>query len=170
MDLKSKFRHVMDFPEEGVDFIDITTILQDPDIFSYVMDCILEIASSFEFDLVVAPESRGFILGTPIAYALHKGFIPIRKKGKLPFKTVSVEYSLEYGTNIMEMHVDAVKPGQKVLVIDDLLATGGTTKANIELVEQLGGEVVAVLCLVELDFLNGREFLGDYEIRSIVHF
>ena len=152
MDLKSKFRHVLDFPEEGVDFIDITTILQDPDIFSYVMDRILEIASSFEFDLVVAPESRGFILGTPIAYALHKGFIPIRKKGKLPFKTVSVEYSLEYGTNIMEMHVDAVKPGQRVFVIDDLLATGGTTKANIQLVEQLGGVVAGVLCLVELDF------------------
>lgn len=170
MDLKSKFRHVLDFPKEGIDFIDITTVLQDADLFENVMDEILSAASKFEFDLVVAPESRGFIFGTPIAYALHKGFIPIRKEGKLPYKTISVEYALEYGTNTMEMHEDAIKPGQRVLVIDDLLATGGTTKANINLVEQLGGVVAGVLCLVELDFLKGREFLGDYEIVSIVHF
>lgn len=170
MDLKSKFRHVMDFPEEGVDFIDITTVLGDKDAFKQVMDEIIDIAKKYEFDVVVAPESRGFILGTPIAYVLGKSFAPIRKKGKLPFKTIDIEYKLEYGSNILEIHADAVKPGQKVLVVDDLLATGGTTSANVKLVEKLGGIVVGVICMVELSYLNGREKLKNYNLESLVKF
>ena len=170
MDLKSKFRHVMDFPEEGIDFIDITTVLGDKDVFKAAMDEIIDMASKYNFDIVVAPESRGFILGTPIAYALGKAFAPIRKKGKLPYKTIDIEYKLEYGSNILEIHADAVKPGQKVLVVDDLLATGGTTSANVKLVEKLGGEVVGIVCMVELTYLNGREKLKKYKVESLVQF
>ncbi len=170
MDLKSKFRHVMDFPEEGIDFIDITTVLGDKDAFKEAMDKIIAIAEKYDFDIVVAPESRGFILGTPIAYHLGKGFAPIRKKGKLPYKTIDIEYKLEYGSNILEIHADAVKPGQKVLVVDDLLATGGTTSANVALVEKLGGEVVGIVCMVELSYLNGRDKLKDYKVESLVQF
>jgi len=170
MDLKSKFRHVMDFPEEGVDFIDITTVLGDKDAFKQVMDEIIDIAKKYEFDVVVAPESRGFILGTPIAYVLGKSFAPIRKKGKLPYKTIDIEYKLEYGSNILEIHADAVKPGQKVLVVDDLLATGGTTSANVQLVEKLGGIVAGVVCMVELTYLNGRDKLKNYKVESLIKF
>ncbi len=170
MNLKSKFRHVLDFPEEGIDFIDITTILIDKDVFKYAMDKIIDMASKYDFDIVVAPESRGFILGTPIAYKLGKGFAPIRKKGKLPYKTIDIEYKLEYGSNILEIHADAVKPGQKVLVVDDLLATGGTTSANVKLVEKLGGIVVGIVCMVELTYLNGRDKLKDYKVESLVQF
>ncbi len=170
MDLKSKFRHVMDFPEEGIDFIDITTVLGDKDAFKDAMDKIINIAKKYDFDIVVAPESRGFILGTPIAYVLGKAFAPIRKKGKLPYKTIDIEYKLEYGSNILEIHADAVKPGQKVLVVDDLLATGGTTSANVALVEKLGAEVVGIVCMVELSYLNGREKLKDYSVESLVQF
>ena len=170
MDLKSKFRHVMDFPEEGIDFIDITTVLGDKDSFKQAMDEIIAIARKYEFDVVVAPESRGFILGTPIAYVLGKAFAPIRKKGKLPYKTIDIEYKLEYGSNILEIHADAVKPGQKVLVVDDLLATGGTTSANVKLVEKLGAEVVGIVCMVELSYLNGREKLNNYSVESLVQF
>lgn len=170
MDLKSKFRHVMDFPEEGIDFIDITTVLGDKDVFKDAMEQIIKMASKYDFDIVVAPESRGFILGTPIAYTLGKAFAPIRKKGKLPYKTIDIEYKLEYGSNILEIHADAVKPGQKVLVVDDLLATGGTTSANVKLVEKLGGVVVGIICMVELRYLNGREKLKNYNVESLVQF
>ena len=170
MDLKSKFRHVMDFPEEGIDFIDITTVLGDKDVFKDAMDKIIGMARKYDFDIVVAPESRGFILGTPIAYALGKAFAPIRKKGKLPYKTIDIEYKLEYGSSILEIHADAVKPGQKVLVVDDLLATGGTTSANVKLVEKLGGIVVGIVCMVELSYLNGREKLKNYKVESLVQF
>ncbi|MCX7710442.1 MAG: adenine phosphoribosyltransferase [Clostridia bacterium] len=171
MDLKAKLRHVMDFPKEGIDFIDITTVLQDAEALKTTLEQMKEkISAMGDFDLVVGPESRGFIFGTPLAYMLGKGFIPIRKKGKLPYKTISVEYQLEYGTDVLQMHEDAVKPGQKVVIIDDLLATGGTTESNIKLIEQLGGEVVGIVYFIELSFLNGRDKLKGYKVESIVKF
>ncbi|MBN2879614.1 MAG: adenine phosphoribosyltransferase [Clostridia bacterium] len=172
MDLKSKFRHVEGFPEEGIDFIDITTVLGDKEAFKEAMDKLIEAAKEFEFDVVVAPESRGFILGTPIAYALGAAFVPIRKAGKLPYDTIKYDYDLEYGSNTLEIHADAIKKGDKVLVVDDLLATGGTTLANIQLVEKLGGEVAGVVYLVELTYLNGRDKLieNNYQVRSLVKF
>lgn len=171
MDLKSKLRHVMDFPKEGIDFIDITTVLQDASSFREALDIMKEKACEMgEFDLVVGPESRGFIFGAPIAYSVGKGFIPIRKKGKLPYKTVGVEYQLEYGSDILEIHEDAVKPGQKVIIVDDLLATGGTTASNVKLVEKLGGVVTGIVFFVELSFLKGREKLAGYKVESIVKF
>ncbi len=170
MDLKSKFRHVMDFPKEGIDFIDITTVLQDKDTYHYAMERLIEKAKEKECDIIVGPESRGFIFGATVAYALNKGFVPIRKKGKLPYKTIQAEYELEYGTDVLEMHIDAIKPGQKVLVLDDLLATGGTTTSNIELIEKVGGEVTGLIYLIELEFLHGRDKLQNYDINSIVKF
>lgn len=172
MDLKSKFRHVAGFPVEGIDFIDITTVLGDKDAFKEAIDRLLDAAREFEFDVIVAPESRGFILGTPIAYELGAAFVPIRKAGKLPYKTISYNYDLEYGSNTLEIHADAIKPGQKVLVVDDLLATGGTTLANIELVKKLGGEITGIIYLIELTYLNGRDKLieEEYEVRSLIKF
>lgn len=171
MDLKSTLRHVMDFPKEGIDFIDITTVLQDADALTECLDSMKQKALEMgDFDLIVGPESRGFIFGVPLAYMMNKGFIPIRKKGKLPYKTIKVEYQLEYGTDVLEMHEDAIKPGQKVVIIDDLLATGGTTAANIKLVEKLGGQVVGLVFFIELSFLNGREKLKGYNVESIVQF
>ena len=170
MDIKSKLRHVMDFPEEGIDFIDITTVLADKDAFKEVMDAMINMTKVYDFDIVVAPESRGFILGTPIAYTLNKAFVPIRKKGKLPYKTVDLEYKLEYGSNILEIHADAIQKGQRVLVVDDLLATGGTTCANVKLIEKLGGIVVGVICMVELTYLNGRGILKGYNVESLIQF
>lgn len=171
MDLKSKLRHVMDFPKEGIDFIDITTVLQDAEALKETLESMKEIVVKYgESDLIVGPESRGFIFGTPLAYMTGKGFIPIRKKGKLPYRTISVEYQLEYGSDTLEMHEDAVRPGQKVIIIDDLLATGGTTESNIKLIEKLGGEVVGIVYFIELTFLNGREKLKGYNVESIVKF
>ena len=171
MDLKNKLRHVMDFPKEGIDFIDITTVLQDPAALKECIDQLKERIQSFgEFDLIIGPESRGFIFGSPLAYTLNKGFIPIRKKGKLPYKTKRVEYQLEYGTDILEMHEDSVKPGQRVVIVDDLLATGGTTESNIKLVEMLGGEVAGIAYFIELSFLKGRDKLKGYKVESLVTF
>lgn len=171
MDLKQKLRHVMDFPKEGIDFIDITTVLQDPEALSICMKEMQNRIKEFEdFELVVGPESRGFIFGTPIACSLKKGFIPVRKKGKLPYKTISEEYQLEYGTDILEMHQDAIKKGQKVIIVDDLLATGGTTETIIKLVEKLGGEIVGIIYFVELTELKGREKLKNYKVSSLVQF
>jgi adenine phosphoribosyltransferase len=171
MDLKQKLRHVMDFPKKGIDFIVITTVLQDPDALLVCMEQMKQKIREFDdFDLVVGPESRGFIFGTPIAYSLKKGFIPVRKKGKLPYKTISEEYQLEYGTDILEMHQDAIKEGQKVIIVDDLLATGGTTETIIKLVEKLGGEVVGIVYFVELTGLKGREKLKNYKVSSLVQF
>ena len=160
----------MDFPEKGIDFIDITTVLADSEAFQYAMGSIIDQARKFDFDVVVAPESRGFILGTPIAYVMKKSFVPIRKKGKLPYKTIDIEYNLEYGSSVLEIHQDAIRPGQRILVVDDLLATGGTTLSNIKLVEKLGGIVSGIIYLVELGYLNGREQLKNYNVVSIVNF
>lgn len=171
MDLKSKLRQVMDFPKEGINFIDITTVLQDAEAFKECIDIMKEKAAAFgDFDIIVGPESRGFIFATPLAIDLGKGFAPIRKKGKLPYKTVCAEYQLEYGTDSLEMHIDAVKKGQRVVIVDDLLATGGTTEANIKLVEQLGGEVAGIIYFIELTFLGGKDKLKGYKVDSVVEF
>jgi len=171
MDLKETLRHVPDFPKKGIDFIDITTVLQDRNALQQSIDEMKKLAAELgDFDMIVGPESRGFIFGAPLAYAMNKGFAPIRKKGKLPYKTVSIQYQLEYGTDELEIHEDAIKPGQKVLIVDDLLATGGTTESNIRLVEKLGGKVIGLVFFIELGFLNGREKLSGYEVRSVVKF
>ncbi len=171
MDLKNKLRHVMGFPKEGIDFIDITTVLQDGDALAFAVEELKRQAlEAGEFDLIVGPESRGFIFGVPLAYSMKKGFVPVRKKGKLPYKTIGVEYQLEYGTDVMEIHEDSVKPGQKVLIVDDLLATGGTIEAAVKLVEKLGGIVVGLVFFIELEELKGRERLLGYDVRSIVKF
>ena len=171
MDLKEKLRHVPDFPKKGIDFIDITTVLQDREALQQSIDEMKKLAMELgDFDMIVGPESRGFIFGAPLAYAMNKGFAPIRKKGKLPYKTVSIKYELEYGTDELEIHEDAIKPGQRVLIVDDLLATGGTTECNARLVEKLGGKVVGLVFFIELGFLNGREKLRSYDVRSVVKF
>ncbi len=169
MDLKQKLRIVPDFPKPGIEFIDITTVLQDPEALRHTLDAMAELSDEFgDYEIVVGPESRGFIFGMPIAYCKGKGFVPIRKKGKLPGKTIAVEYGLEYGLDVLEIHADAILPGQRVLIVDDLLATGGTTKANIELVQSLGGVVVGILYFIELSFLNGRSRLGNIPIKTLV--
>ncbi len=171
MDLKNKLRHVMDFPKPGVDFIDITTVLSDPEALHETISQMQKTVADIDFDLIVGSESRGFIMGTPLAYSLNKGFIPVRKAGKLPYKTVSVEYDLEYGKDRLEMHVDAIAPGQKVLVVDDLLATGGTARAMCQLVERLGGVVAGVLFFIELESeFDGRDNLPGQKVFSIVKF
>lgn len=170
MDLKSKLRQIPDFPKEGVNFIDITTVLQDPDAFRQSVDEMAELVSDLEYDLIIGSESRGFIMGAPLAYASGSGFIPVRKSGKLPYLTIETSYQLEYGVDRLEMHTDAIKEGQRVLIVDDLLATGGTAKANCDLVEKLGGEVVGLLFFIELTELEGRSKLDGYRIESIVQF
>ncbi len=171
MDLKAKLRHVADFPKEGIDFIDITTVLQDREALEQSIEEMKALALEMgDFDLVIGPESRGFIFGVPRADAMKKGFVPIRKKGKLPYKTISVEYQLEYGTDVLEIHQDAIKPGQRVVIIDDLLATGGTIESNIKLVEKLGGEVAGLVFFIELEFLKGRKKLEGYKVSSLVKF
>ena len=170
MDLVSMIRDVPDFPKEGIIFKDITTLIKDPDAFQTAIDMMLDYCEDMTIDVVVAVESRGYIFGGALAYELGAGFVPVRKLGKLPAETIQVEYSLEYGTEILEMHTDAIEPGQKVLVVDDLLATGGTAKATIDLVEQLGGEVVAVLFLIDLTFLKGVEKLKGYDVYSLIKF
>ncbi len=161
-------RSIPDFPEEGIIFRDITTVLQDADGLQLAIDGIQKSLEGVDFDLVVGPESRGFIFGVPIAYNLHKGFVPVRKKGKLPCETISMEYDLEYGSAVIELHKDSIKPGQKVVIIDDLIATGGTIEAIIKLVEMLGGEVVKICFVMELAGLKGRERLAGYEVSSVV--
>lgn len=166
--LEEYVRSIPDFPEPGIIFRDITTILQDADGLKLAVDGIRKSLEGLDYDVVVGPESRGFIFGVPVAYAEHKGFVPIRKQGKLPCKTVSMEYALEYGTAVIEMHEDSITPGQRVVVIDDLIATGGTTEALIKLVEKLGGEVVKICFVMELAGLKGRERLSGYCIESLI--
>ena len=163
-------RSIPDFPEEGIIFRDITSVLQDADGLHLAIDSMQEKIADLDFDVVVGPESRGFIFGVPIAYNLHKSFVPVRKKGKLPCETISEEYDLEYGSAVIEMHKDAIHPGQKVVIVDDLIATGGTTEAIIKLVEELGGEVVKVLFLMELEGLKGRDKIAEYDVESVIKY
>ena len=166
--LEEYVRSIPDFPEPGIIFRDITTILQDPDGLHLAIQSMQDKLKDTEFDVVVGTECRGFIFGVPIAYNLHKAFVPVRKKGKLPCETVSMEYDLEYGSAVIEMHKDSIKPGQKVVLVDDLVATGGTIEAAIKLVEELGGEVVKVVFLMELAGLKGRERLKGYDVESVL--
>ena len=161
---------IPDFPEEGILFRDITTVLQDAEGFKLAIDEYTKLLDGVDFDVICGAESRGFIFGAPLAYNLNKPFVPIRKKGKLPRETVSASYALEYGTAEVEMHVDSIKKGQKVVIIDDLIATGGTVKACCELVEKLGGTVEKILFLLELKGLNGRETLKGYNVESVVQY
>ena len=170
MDLKDTIRSIKDFPKEGIIFRDITTLLKDPDALKESIDEIEQKLANVDYDVIVAPESRGFIFGMPLAYKENKAFVPIRKAGKLPAKTVSQEYALEYGTAKIEMHLDALKKGQKVVIVDDLLATGGTAKAMIDLVESVGAEVSGLCFLIELDELNGRKAVGNYNVNSVIHY
>ena len=161
-------RSIPDFPEEGIIFRDITSVLQDADGLHLAIDSMQEKIADLDFDVVVGPESRGFIFGVPIAYNLHKSFVPVRKKGKLPCETISEEYDLEYGSAVIEMHKDAIKPGQRVVIIDDLIATGGTNEAMVKLIEGLGGKVVKTVFLMELAGLNGRDRLEGYDVDAVI--
>lgn len=168
--LEEYVRTIPDFPEPGIMFRDITSVLQDPDGLQLAIDEMQDLVKDLDYDVVVGAESRGFIFGTAIAYNNKKGFVLIRKKGKLPCETISEDYELEYGTATLEMHKDSIKPGQKVLIVDDLIATGGTTKAMIRMIEKLGGEVAGVLVMMELKGLKGREALGDYKLFSALSY
>jgi adenine phosphoribosyltransferase len=168
--LKNKIRSIENFPEEGVIFRDITTLLKDAEGMKTAVDEMAKKLAGIDFDIVLGPESRGFIFGMPVAYNLGKGFVPVRKKGKLPAEVISKEYALEYGTATIEIHKDAIQPGMKVVIVDDLLATGGTAKAIAEMVEEMGAEVAAMVFLIELDFLNGRQALPEYKMESVIHY
>lgn len=171
MNLADTVRGIPNFPIEGVTFRDITTALQDPEALHEIIDQMCERLKDVEFDVVVGPESRGFIFGVPVAYAMKKGFVPVRKKGKLPYKTISKTYDLEYGQDVLEMHIDAIKPGQKVVIVDDLIATGGTTKAIAELIEEAGGEVVNIMYFIELSSeFDGRGVMKGYNVQSILQY
>lgn len=170
MDLKSKIRNIPDFPKKGIVFRDITTLVGDGEAFKYAVDKMVGHYSGVGIDAILGAEARGFIFGAVMAYKMGVGFIPIRKPGKLPYKTTQVSYDLEYGSNILEMHVDAVNKGDKVLIVDDLVATGGTARAKAELVEKNGGNVVGFCFLIELEFLNPRKLLEDYDIFSLIKY
>ena len=170
MDLKEKIRVIEGFPKEGISFKDITTLVADGEAFKESIDRIAEHLRDKNVDVILGPEARGFIFGVPVAYALGVGFVPVRKKGKLPAETVSVDYSLEYGVDVLEIHKDAIKKGQKVAIVDDLLATGGTVDAVAKLVEKVGAEVVALDFAIELTELKGRDKLEGYEIMSLVQY
>ena len=169
-DLRAKIREIPDFPKPGILFYDVTTLLKDAAAYHESIDLMIDPYKNVGIDLVVGMESRGFIFSGPIAYQLNAGLIPVRKLGKLPAETVSVEYALEYGSNTLEIHKDAIKPGQRVLIVDDLLATGGTVRGTIELVERLQGQIVGLAFLVELLFLKGRDRLQGYNTSSVVKY
>ena len=170
MDLKSKIRVIEDFPKEGISFKDLTTLLLDGEAYYEAIKTCVDMLGDLEYDLVVGPEARGFLIGAPVSVLAKKGFVPIRKPGKLPGKTIKHEYALEYGTDVLEIHNDAIKPGARVLVVDDLLATGGTAKAVCELVEKLGGQVAGLAFLMELEFLEGRKVLDGYNIYTAIRY
>lgn len=163
-------RNIPDFPEKGIIFRDITSVIQSPEGLKLAIDGMNDLLKDVDYDIVAGPESRGFIFGVPVAYANGKGFVPVRKPDKLPCETISEDYSLEYGTATLEMHKDAIKPGQKVVIIDDLIATGGTTEAIIKLIERLGGVVVKIVFLIELEGLDGREKLTGYNVDSVIKY
>ena len=166
--MEEYIRCIPDFPEPGIMFRDVTSVLQDAEGLKLAIDSMIKRLDGVDFDVVAGTESRGFIFGVPVAYAMGKAFVPVRKKGKLPCETVSEKYALEYGFAEIEMHKDSIKPGQKVVLIDDLIATGGTIEAAIKLVERLGGEVVKIVCLMELAGLEGRRKLEGYDFEAVV--
>lgn len=168
--LKDYVRSIPDFPEPGIIFRDVTSVLQEADGLQLSINGIMDKLKDVDFDVVVGPESRGFIFGVPVAYNMKKAFVPVRKKGKLPCETISMEYDLEYGSAVIEMHKDSIKPGQKVVIIDDLIATGGTIEAITKLVEQLGGKVVKIVFLMELAGLDGRKKLAKYDVESVIRY
>ena len=168
--LKTRIRHVPDFPKAGILFYDVTTLLREPEGFRLAIDSLAEPFVGKQIDLVVGIESRGFILGAAVADRIRAGFVPVRKKGKLPSATIQASYALEYGTDSLEMHRDAIEPGQRVLIVDDLLATGGTARATADLVTQLGGDVHAITFLIELTALNGRERLNGYTLYPVLQY
>ena len=170
MDLKQFVAIVPDYPKQGIVFKDITPLMNDGEAYKYATDQIVEYAKDKHIDLIVGPEARGFIIGCPVAYALGIGFAPVRKEGKLPRETIKVGYGLEYGKDVLTIHKDAIKPGQRVLITDDLLATGGTIDATIQLVEQLGGVVAGIAFLVELSYLEGRKKLDGYDILTLMRY
>lgn len=169
-ELKEYVRNIPDFPEKGIIFRDITTVFQNPEALKLSIDSMQEKLNNVDFDIVVGAESRGFLFGTPIAYNLNKAFVPVRKKGKLPYETIEESYNLEYGQATLEIHKDAIKPGQRVVIIDDLIATGGTLEAIIKLVERLGGIVVKVCCLIDLPDLGGKEKIKNYDVETVIAF
>lgn len=169
-DLKEYVITIPDFPEDGILFRDITGILNDANGFKLAIDSMAEILKNIEFDIIAGTESRGFLFGAPLSYLFNKPFVPVRKKGKLPREVISKEYSLEYGTAAIEIHKDAISPGQKVVLIDDLIATGGTIKAAAELIEELGGNVIKMLFVIELIDLKGRDLLKNYDIDSLISY
>ncbi|MEO8509771.1 MAG: adenine phosphoribosyltransferase [Chloroflexota bacterium] len=169
-DLRARIREVPDFPKPGILFYDITTLLKEPEAFRAVIDQMAAQVGDAKVDIVVGMESRGFIFSAPLAYQLHAGFVPVRKLGKLPAETIEVEYDLEYGTATLEIHKDAIEEGQRVLIVDDLLATGGTVMGTIELVRRLGGEVAGLSFMVELTALRGRDKLGEFDIHSLLSY
>ena len=170
MDLNKYIASIQDFPKEGILFRDMTPLLADGKAFTFALDELAEFAKSVNADVIVGPEARGFIFGTPVAYKLNIGFVPVRKPGKLPRETIEYNYDLEYGSNTLCIHADSIKKGQKVVIIDDLLATGGTVEAATKLIEQLGGEVVGLAFLMDLVDLNGRELLKGYKIKSLLKY
>lgn len=170
MNLAKMIRDVPDFPVKGVLFKDITTLLKDPDAFQEAIDGLVDRFLDEDIDIVAAIEARGFIFGAPLAYELAAGFVPIRKPGKLPWEKISASYALEYGTNTLEIHKDAIQPGQRVLLVDDVLATGGSAKAAAELIERLGGKIVSIVFLVDLTYLKGMEKLKGYDVFSLIKF
>lgn len=169
MDLERYIRDIPDFPKEGIIFKDITPLLANPDSFKQAIDMIADAFADAKVTKVLGAEARGFIIGGALAYKLGAGFVPARKPGKLPWKTTGAEYELEYGTNRLEIHEDAIEPGDRVLIVDDILATGGTAGAKNELVARAGGETVGFAFLMELDFLSGRAKLGDHKVVSLIH-
>ncbi len=170
MDYKKHIALVEDWPKEGVQFKDITPLMDNGPAYKKAVDEIVTYAKERDVDIVVGPEARGFIVGCPVSYALEIGFAPVRKEGKLPRDVIKVDYGLEYGKDVLTIHKDAIKPGQRVLITDDLLATGGTIEATIKLVEELGGEVVGCAFLIELDYLNGRDKLEGYDVLTLMHY
>jgi adenine phosphoribosyltransferase len=170
MNFKDYIRVIPDYPQPGIRFKDITTLLQNGPVYKEAIDQIKQLVKDMQIDVIAGPEARGFVIGAPLAYSLGVGFVPIRKSGKLPGETIEADYALEYGKDKLAMHRDGIKPGQKVLIADDLLATGGTIQTSINLIEQLGGDIVGAAFLIELSYLDGRSKLGDLNVVSLMQF